>query len=305
MGKNPASIDIVTGVITINVCVWKNLCPVQRQLLILHEMAHVELQTLDDEKACDRWALEKFAGSRPNSLRKALDAFERLLDLPFMCEKRKDHIYLSLLEIDAERFNNPLARTKLEQWKNGSGMVANAVVTASIITASIALVSLGTQTIIGRRNDWSRGNNNSTTAVRDDILRGAVQVVIGQHVQQHGSQGINAMQIFVRNRPRIQSLVFNAIVGAGTFNDNNIFTRDWGRRGESDFFRSHPWARARIDHFADQVWADFKKTMIASGHRDDTPEGKAEGLNISELLKNPLVLGGLGVLALGLIIKNI
>ena len=304
MGKNPASIDIVTGVITINVCVWKNLCPVQRQLLILHEMAHVELQTLDDEKACDRWALEKFAGSRPNSLRKALDAFERLLDLPFMCEKRKDHIYLSLLEIDAERFNNPLARTKLEQWKNGSGMVANAVVTASIITASIALVSLGTQTIIGRRNDWSRGNNNSTTAVRDDILRGAVQVVIGQHVQQHGSQGINAMQIFVRNRPRIQSLVFNAIVGAGTFNDNNMFTRDWGRRGEGDFFRAHPWARARIDYFADQVWADFKKTMIASGHRDDTPEGKAEGLNIGELLKNPLVLGGLGVLALGLIIKR-
>ena len=303
MGKNPASIDIVTGVITINVCVWKNLCPVQRQLLILHEMAHVELQTLDDEKACDRWALEKFAGSRPNSLRKALDAFERLLDLPFMCEKRKDHIYLSLLEIDAERFSNPIARTKLEQWKNGSGKIAN-LCPITITAAAAALITLGTQTIIGRRNDWSRGNNNSTTAVRDAILKGAAQAVIGQHVEQHGSQGVNAMQIFVRNRPRMQTLVFNTIVGIGTFNDNNIFTRDWGRRGESDFFRSHPWARARIDHFADQVWADFKKTMIASGFRDDTPEGKSEKLNISMLLKNPLVLGGLGVLVLGLIIKN-
>jgi len=304
MGKNPASIDIVTGVITVNRCVWKHLCPVQKRLLILHEKAHFVLQTLDDEKACDRWALEKFAGSRPNSLRKALDAFERLLDLPFVCEKRKIHIYFSLLEIDANRFGNPQARAKLMQWKKGSGMIANSLTVTTIVTVSAALISLGTQTVIGRRNDWSRGNNNSTTAVRDKILKGAVQAVIGNHLHQHGMQGINAMQIFVRNRPRIQTLVFNFIVGEGTFNDNNIFTRDWGRRGEGDFFRAHPWARDRINYFADQVWDDTRKSMMAMGYRDDRPEAKSDGLNISGLLKNPLVLGGLGVLALGLIIKN-
>lgn len=280
MWLNPASIDISTGVITINCDIWPKLSPVQRKLLILHEKAHFVLQTQYDEIACDRWALQKFVGSEKGSIDKAINAYRGLLYKDYISIERKVQILKSIMEIDAKRFGNKRAEALLKQWKKGQGKTANEPMTIMAITAvASALVSISTSTIFGKRNEWAKGNNKKTTAARDALLRAHTGVVIGNYVVQYAGVGINFIQNFVNDRQRVQELVFRDMVAKGVFNDNSILTTNWAKKSANDFFKTYGWARAEINKYADEHWADLKKALIAGGHKNDIPGEESTSAN--------------------------
>ncbi len=285
MGLNPASINLDTGLITINRDVWCRLSQVQRKLILLHEKAHKALDTLTDEIACDRWALERFAGTEKNSLRKALDAYAGLLDKNYIDVERKKQILQSLLTIDAERFGNKRAENLLAKFNQTTQNNGNFV---EWIAAGAALVSLGTQTILGKRNGWAPGKVSEKTTARISILTGALQMVIGKYVETYAlAFGLAYIEDKVNNRAAIQEAVFSQMVASGLFEDKNIFSKNWKNSGE--FFKKYTWVRAEIDKIANEVWLSLKERLVAEGHKDDTKPDS--GTNW--LLWGGLALGGL------------
>ena len=65
---NPAKSNVVTGVITINDSVWRQLSPIEREYWLAHEEGHIR-NMFGSEVDADTYAFRKIAGSQKYSLR--------------------------------------------------------------------------------------------------------------------------------------------------------------------------------------------------------------------------------------------
>jgi len=77
MGENPASVNRATGAMYLNLELFKRIKPEHRLFIMLHEMAHVVLQSTDEKKV-DEWAFNEYA-KRGYSLREAVYSLTDLL----------------------------------------------------------------------------------------------------------------------------------------------------------------------------------------------------------------------------------
>ena len=78
LGDTPARVSRRTGVMYISMKHFEAMPKDVRYLVMAHEMAHVVLQTTDEEEA-DRWAFEQYA-KRGYSLKASVRALTRILD---------------------------------------------------------------------------------------------------------------------------------------------------------------------------------------------------------------------------------
>lgn len=77
MGNNPASVNRATGQMYLNLELFKKIKPEHRLFIMLHEMAHVVLQSTN-EKEVDEWAFREYA-KRGYSLKEAVYSLTDLL----------------------------------------------------------------------------------------------------------------------------------------------------------------------------------------------------------------------------------
>jgi len=110
LGQCPASVEMDSGLIDINVDVWDRYNDFQRSFIIEHEIGHYELQT-DDEALADTYALKKLYGSVNGSLKKSL---ETLFKIGIVDNDRLTKLYIEALKIDAFDNNNENAIKELE-----------------------------------------------------------------------------------------------------------------------------------------------------------------------------------------------
>ena len=277
MGLNPASVNLKTGVITINKNIWQRLSSVQKTLILLHEEAHYHLQTPDDEIACDRWALERFAGTQKKSLRKAVDAYADLLNKDYIDNERKIQILKSVLAIDAKRFNNPRAQALLKNLENPGREANSATVVVGVVVGIASLVSMVANDIQKNRTEWNKQNDSKKTAFRMTILNDTTHYVILDYIQKNAVHGVNHIQNMVKDRSQLQSDVHATMVKHGVLIPGWLGMKNLTK--PSVFFKSNNfgWTREEINQFADKHWADLKKMLIVEGHKDDTPEAAAGG----------------------------
>jgi hypothetical protein len=125
-------------------------------------------------------------------------------------------------------------------------------------------------------------------------------VVLQDYVQKFGNLGINHVQNMINNRCQLHGDVHRAMAGEGVFDNHGIssvFAKNWAKRSVSEFFRdkNFGWAKARINHYADEIWKPLKQRMISAGHKDDTPEGLE---NKTSMPTNLLLWGGVAVVGL-------
>ncbi|MFD1632029.1 hypothetical protein [Pseudopedobacter beijingensis] len=92
LGMTPARVNRRTGVMEISVRHMRNMPVAHRLFVMLHEQAHVELQTTDEVKA-DAYAFKKYA-DMGYSLKESVKALTKVLN-----DKNPEHnwrMYLSL-----------------------------------------------------------------------------------------------------------------------------------------------------------------------------------------------------------------
>ncbi len=245
MGGNPASVELNTGVFSINRDMWPHLSDVQKQLILLHELAHVYLNDHLDEENSDRLALQWYAGTCKQSLRKALDAYEDLLGKDYFDADRKMQIYKTLLSIDAGRFGNERAAQILSVIEDER----RANWAQALIAAIPAVISLGTQ-LFGKRSAWAKGGHKKKTDARLEILSSGTLAVL----QKWAKETNNAQTVKDRamDRAFLQESVYILMGESGVFDDDSAITRDWSTKGADKFFKHYGWAREEINGFADQ-----------------------------------------------------
>ena len=69
--------------------------------------------------------------------------------------------------------------------------------------------------------------------------------------------------------------------------------------GSSRFFNTFGWARARINHYADEAWKPLKQAMVNAGHKNDIP-GEVSGGGLGNAT-NWLLYGAIAVAGIVLI----
>ncbi|GHU85346.1 hypothetical protein FACS1894153_0380 [Bacteroidia bacterium] len=265
MGTNPASINLGTGIITINKDVWQQFSDVQKKLIYLHELAHYRLNTVDDEIACDKWAIEQYAGSEKKSLRKAVNAYASLLDKDYIPEERKRHILISCLTIDHEKFGNKQALALLKEIQSKDEKKAKIVGVddAAIISAIVAVAGLAIQAgnnfIWSKKNEWAKESGTGKTATRERLLHSVCQVAVCEIVREKAyTYGVDGLDMyFIDNRRAVQERVFSVMVTNGLFTDGNIATVNWKRYQE--FIKKYSWVPTEIDKYVDEIWTEIKK----------------------------------------------
>lgn len=102
MGTNPASVNMQTGDILLNMNVFPYLDPFTQKMIVEHEKAHFDLQT-DSEEEADRTALKKLYKTESRSLKKGVKA---LADFLGDDDNRIETIYNEALKIDKGMDNN-------------------------------------------------------------------------------------------------------------------------------------------------------------------------------------------------------
>jgi len=96
MGTNPASVNMQTGDIVLNMNTFPYLDPFTQKFIVEHEKAHFDLQT-DCEYQADRTALSKLYKTEHRSLKKSVKA---LADFLGDEDNRIETIYKEALKID-------------------------------------------------------------------------------------------------------------------------------------------------------------------------------------------------------------
>lgn len=76
--SNPASVNVRTGVITVNTCVWWAYSDFEQKTILLHEKWHAITQNTCNEIDCDEFAFSQIAGTEPNSLIQYVDLIQQL-----------------------------------------------------------------------------------------------------------------------------------------------------------------------------------------------------------------------------------
>lgn len=97
MGSCPASVDMDSGLISINRSVWDRYDRFEKNFILWHEIGHYELDT-DSEYEADEYALQHVYKTAPRSLKRAL---QTLYKIRVVDGSRLDHLYRVALTLDA------------------------------------------------------------------------------------------------------------------------------------------------------------------------------------------------------------
>jgi hypothetical protein len=110
LGTTPATINRVTGEMFLNERIWKTLNKDQRLFILLHEAAHVTLNTTDELEA-DQWAFEQYA-KLGGSLKESVKSLTRVLNYqnPEHYERTQAQLERAL-KFDSKFNNNPKAKS--------------------------------------------------------------------------------------------------------------------------------------------------------------------------------------------------
>lgn len=110
LGTCPASVDMQTGVVSINRSVWNNYDNFEKAFVIMHEVGHYVLDT-DSEYEADAYALRHVYRTAPRSLKRSL---QTLCKIRVIDPKRLNNLYKEALKLDASD-GNEIAQIELEQ----------------------------------------------------------------------------------------------------------------------------------------------------------------------------------------------
>lgn len=276
MGLNPASVNLDTGVVTINSDIWRKLSPVQKKLILLHEKAHFVLQALDDELACDRWAIEKYAGTEKKSLRKALEAYYILLNKDYIPEDRKRQILITCLTIDYEKFGNDRAKLLLDKIESGKENEKNYVdIIAAVVAIAGTLISLGSAYLWGKKNYWAREKGVKKTAIRESIAKNFAKKIIGTQMQSlvnlgyDGSNLLEKIKKYTDDYNTVARDIFSQMVLDGFFIDNNVGTFNWGSGKHTyEKFTSekyYSWFPSEVKKYANDIYLEIEAAINEQG----------------------------------------
>jgi hypothetical protein len=105
LGRTPASVNRRTGEMFISGRHFSQMSKEHRLFVMLHEMAHVELQTTDEE-AADNWAFKKYA-DLGYSLKAVVKALTGVLD-----ESNPEHYRRMVLQLQRAKAYDLLHNTK-------------------------------------------------------------------------------------------------------------------------------------------------------------------------------------------------
>lgn len=110
LGRCPASVNMLNGVVSINRSVWGNYDNFEKAFVIMHEVGHYVLDT-DSEYEADAYALKHVYRTAPRSLKRSL---QTLFKIRVIDPKRLDNLYKEALKLDAAD-GNQIAAIELEQ----------------------------------------------------------------------------------------------------------------------------------------------------------------------------------------------
>ena len=113
LGRCPASVDMSTGVVSINRSVWDRYDDFEKSFVIMHELGHYLLDT-DSEYEADEYALRKVYKTAPRSLKRSL---QTLCKIRVIDPRRLDNLYRVALDLDAKD-GNDVAAIELERINN-------------------------------------------------------------------------------------------------------------------------------------------------------------------------------------------
>lgn len=110
LGTTPATINRLTGEMFLNERIWKTLSKDQRLFILLHEAAHVTLNTTDEIEA-DQWAFDQYA-KLGGSLKESVKSLTRVLNYknPEHFERTQAQLERAL-KFDSKFNNNPKAKS--------------------------------------------------------------------------------------------------------------------------------------------------------------------------------------------------
>lgn len=118
LGTCPASIDMRTGVISINKSVWDRYDNFEKAFVIMHEIGHYVLDT-DSEYEADAYALRHVYRTAPRSLKRSL---QTLCKIRVVDPLRLQYLYNEALKLDAADGNGiaaiELQRVSENQFSN-------------------------------------------------------------------------------------------------------------------------------------------------------------------------------------------
>lgn len=113
LGNCPASVDMRTGVVSINRTVWPRYDNFEKAFVIMHEIGHYVLNT-DSEYEADAYALRRVYKTAPRSLKRSL---QTLCKIRVLDPSRLEHLYREALRLDADD-GNEIAELELQQINN-------------------------------------------------------------------------------------------------------------------------------------------------------------------------------------------
>ena len=97
LGTCPASVDMQTGVVSINRSVWDSYDDFEKAFVVFHEVGHYVLDT-DSEYEADAYALKHVYKTAPRSLKRSL---QTLLKIRVIDGNRLNALYKEALALDA------------------------------------------------------------------------------------------------------------------------------------------------------------------------------------------------------------
>lgn len=110
LGSCPASVDMLTGVVSINKSVWDRYDQFEQNFILWHEVGHYELDT-DSEYEADAYALKHVYKTAPRSLKRSL---QTLMKIKVIDITRLERLYQEALKLDAND-GNQIAAMELEE----------------------------------------------------------------------------------------------------------------------------------------------------------------------------------------------
>lgn len=111
MGSNPASVNIRTGVVSLNRDIWDKLTDYEKAIILLHEEGHYRLKTLDEIRA-DIYSIDKYLSDAdtPEKRRQLLNTVFKIVP----DEERRVQFVKNLLQYDEVANANPRSTAMLQ-----------------------------------------------------------------------------------------------------------------------------------------------------------------------------------------------
>lgn len=276
--KNPARVNLDTGVVEVNAPLFRHYTPLQRELVLQHEAGHVFHDTVDNEALADRYALEAVAGTMPCSLRRSVDGLLEIFEDAGVSEARKKELLLSALRIDAERFGNGQARALLESVDRDP-KVANIAVEAviAIVYAAIQLISILATTMFGKRAEWFVGDmgGKKQTGNKEELLRDACDTVGAKAIKlKASSQREDGGELLIYEQLDDLDWVYKEVHTAlyPSFKDNNIFSPSFFRSADK-FYSKCGWVKGFVQDYLPTVKNYVRNEYAKKGYPDPGGSG--------------------------------